>query len=217
MAKLPHPCLLSHSPCLLCVLALRTSTGSNMSDDTEDDEDDETQERVVEDEEDDASAEPDGTTTDASQEFVSLLVTLHFSTGQARILLERFLVEDPVVKAAVEVFRLENDTADLRDTLLRVVNHQERQPAEPAPATALAPSLVPADAALSTNERGAVMVQAMAEKGLLSGDEAATLLELLKGNDVMLAAAIDAFQVDENIEELYDTVKRIAKARMDPA
>ena len=170
--------------------------------------DEQAEEHESEDEAEDGGPENGSSANDAREEFVSLLVTLGFSTQQARILLQRFLIEDPVVKAAVEVFRLENDTADFRDTLMRVVNHNDRQPDDAVAAPA---------AAVDTSDSGArapVMIETLVEKGLLSAAEATALLALFESGDVMFVAAIDAFQVDENIEELYDTIKRLAKATM---
>lgn len=180
----------------------------DLDDDGGEGRDEQAEEHESEDEAEDGGPENGGAANDAREEFVSLLVTLGFSTEQARILLQRFLIEDPVVKAAVEVFRLENDNADLRDTLMRVVNHNDRQPddAVAAPAAAVDTS--------DSGARGPVMIEALVEKGLLSAAEATALLALFESGDVMFAAAIDAFQVDENIEELYDTIKRLAKATM---
>jgi len=200
--------------CARCLLTLHLLAFATRREDLDNDggegRDEQAEEHESEDEAEDGGPENGSSANDAREEFVSLLVTLGFSTQQARILLQRFLIEDPVVKAAVEVFRLENDTADFRDTLMRVVNHNDRQPDDAVAAPAAAVDKITSD----SGARAPVMIETLVEKGLLSAAEATALLALFESGDVMFAAAIDAFQVDENIEELYDTIKRLAKATM---
>ena len=140
------------------------------------------------------------------------------------ILVQRFLVGDPVVRAAVQVYQFEEDLDDLKDTLVRVVanhnagtkrdadkrvNADDAQPQEEAEGSSHA---MPR-AATDDEERGMAMVQAFSSRGMLSEPETTLLSGLVQKGDVVIMAALDAYGVSQDLEELHDTLKRLVRAR----
>ena len=57
------------------------------------------------------------------------------------------------------------------------------------------------------------MVQAFNSRGMLSEPETTLLSGLVQKGDVVIMAALDAYGVSQDLEELHDTLKRLVRAR----
>lgn len=162
----------------------------------------------------------------SSAQFTELMAKCDFPPSFNGILVQRFLVGDPVVRAAVQVYQFEEDLDDLKDTLARVVaNHNAGtkraaesgdtggvQPQEDSGGQAHAQT-EPSSAGATDEERGMAVVQAFSSRGLLSNPETELLSSLVQKHDVVVMAALDAYGVSQDLEELYDTLKRLLRAR----
>eukprot|EP00936_MAST-01D_sp_MAST-1D-sp1_P000227 g227.t1 len=163
----------------------------------------------------------------SSAQFTEIMAKCDFPPTFNGILVQRFLVGDPVVRAAVQVYQFEEDLDDLKDTLARVVaNHNAgtKRAAESGDDTdGVQPQkesdgqdqaqTEPSSAGATDEERGMAVVQAFSSRGLLSNPETTLLSSLVQKHDVVVMAALDAYAVSQDLEELYDTLKRLLRAR----
>lgn len=62
----------------------------------------------------------------------------------------------------------------------------------------------------SITSRALLLVALFAKQGKLSASEKALLKDRVLRNDALVVAALEVFDVDQDLEELCDTLRRIA-------
>jgi hypothetical protein len=136
-----------------------------------------------------------------------------WTAKETAALRDRLNADDIVVKAALKVFQIEQDADDLKDTLLRVARYHARQAAkkdgddEPAEKDE-------EDADEDSDEdedeeqpKGLAML-----KSSLTAGQHQELVRLHAAGNLVVAAALDVFRLDGDLDELQDTVTRVLSA-----
>lgn len=149
---------------------------------------------------------------ESNKKLLHLIYEMKLSTRERAILRQAIARGDSIVKAALEVYRLEGDEDDLIDTLYRVARHAERS-TNPAASACSSPSkgkLIELDLKRYRSQLLDKIIGEMKNAGGLSAEAATKLRSKFDQNDVTIMAAFDVFETDNDVRELVDTLRHCA-------
>jgi hypothetical protein len=155
-------------------------------------------------------------------QFHDVVRSSHLNELETAALRYALSVNNEYARAALSVFRLQKDEADLAHTLRaiarRVVKEMQSGPQQQSedqqfPVGRDCACIVPT---IRLSEVLQNLLASLAENGRLTTAEVSTLLDMREAEDEVLAAAVSVYQSDNNTDELLDTLKRICKLRTVP-
>eukprot|EP01035_Chromulina_nebulosa_P019249 gene19249-25101_t len=210
-------------------LAFRSKDKVDSNNNDNDDDNDDVEEEELDEE---IEEEEDINESNELEEFLLLLLTSvvddYITKDEAIVICDLYISGYDMIKAAWEVYNVQNDYDDFVDTIQRITRDLSNQKKfinttpQSTSNTGNTYSDIPADSNEERKQKAILAVQTakkdllkhslemMVKQSILPEDKAVDLMNRYNNNDKLIDAAIESYAVDRNVSEFLDTLYILA-------